>query len=184
MRLVGRTSPCAASCLYICLLFIRLRLRSQPEFATCTACPTLLCWATHAQGPECTLWHPDLLRNCDPGRSVQAAVHGLDRPQSSGGRHGDRRHRWLSRTARHGKCYSQRSHAWWCLSSSQPSCKSLRQQPALICKSGLSNAGAVAKRLDFPGSGEVDGFWNKGISACAVCDGAAPMFRRAQLPVH
>ena len=38
-------------------------------------------------------------------------------------------------------------------------------------------AGAVAKRLDFPGAGEVNGFWNKGISACAVCDGAAPMFR-------
>lgn len=42
----------------------------------------------------------------------------------------------------------------------------------------------MAKRLDFPGSGEVDGFWNKGISACAVCDGAAPMFRRARHPVH
>jgi len=44
-------------------------------------------------------------------------------------------------------------------------------------------AGAVARRLDFPGSGEVNGFWNKGISACAVCDGAAPMFRRKPLAV-
>ena len=44
-------------------------------------------------------------------------------------------------------------------------------------------AGAVAKRLDFPGSGEVGGFWNRGISACAVCDGAAPMFRKAPLAV-
>ncbi|KAK9834287.1 hypothetical protein WJX81_003903 [Elliptochloris bilobata] len=43
--------------------------------------------------------------------------------------------------------------------------------------------GAVARRLDFPGSGEVNGFWNKGISACAVCDGAAPMFRRKPLAV-
>lgn len=43
--------------------------------------------------------------------------------------------------------------------------------------------GAVAKRLDFKGSGEKDGFWNKGISACAVCDGAAPMFRRVPLAV-
>ncbi len=43
--------------------------------------------------------------------------------------------------------------------------------------------GAVAKKLDFPGSGEHGGFWNKGISACAVCDGAAPMFRNAPLAV-
>jgi len=41
----------------------------------------------------------------------------------------------------------------------------------------------VAKRLDFPGAGEVNGFWNKGVSACAVCDGAAPMFRRKPLAV-
>jgi thioredoxin reductase (NADPH) len=37
--------------------------------------------------------------------------------------------------------------------------------------------GAVAKKLTFPGSDEENGYWNKGISACAVCDGAAPMFR-------
>lgn len=40
------------------------------------------------------------------------------------------------------------------------------------------STGAVAKRLEFKGSNEgKDGYWNKGISACAVCDGAAPMFR-------
>jgi thioredoxin reductase (NADPH) len=44
--------------------------------------------------------------------------------------------------------------------------------------------GAVAKRMDFPGSGEgPGGFWNKGISACAVCDGAAPIFRNRHLAV-
>lgn len=43
--------------------------------------------------------------------------------------------------------------------------------------------GAVAKKLEFPGSGEGSGFWNKGISACAVCDGAAPMFRKKALAV-
>lgn len=43
--------------------------------------------------------------------------------------------------------------------------------------------GAVAKRLDFQGSGEKNGFWNKGISACAVCDGAAPIFRNKPLAV-
>ncbi|KAJ7944017.1 Thioredoxin reductase [Quillaja saponaria] len=44
--------------------------------------------------------------------------------------------------------------------------------------------GAVAKRLIFTGSGEApDGFWNRGISACAVCDGAAPIFRNKPLAV-
>jgi thioredoxin reductase (NADPH) len=44
--------------------------------------------------------------------------------------------------------------------------------------------GAVAKRLDFKGSADgEDGFWNKGISACAVCDGAAPIFRNKPLAV-
>lgn len=47
----------------------------------------------------------------------------------------------------------------------------------------LPAAGAVAKRLEFKGSGETGGYWNKGISACAVCDGAAPMFRRRPLAV-
>ncbi|OVA00695.1 Pyridine nucleotide-disulfide oxidoreductase [Macleaya cordata] len=40
--------------------------------------------------------------------------------------------------------------------------------------------GAVAKRLKFPGSEE---YWNRGISACAVCDGAAPIFRNKPLAV-
>ncbi|KAF3794470.1 Thioredoxin reductase 2 [Nymphaea thermarum] len=40
--------------------------------------------------------------------------------------------------------------------------------------------GAVAKRLHFPGAEE---FWNRGISACAVCDGAAPLFRNKPLAV-
>ncbi len=44
--------------------------------------------------------------------------------------------------------------------------------------------GAVAKRLEFPGAGEgPGGYWNKGISACAVCDGAAPIFRDRPLAV-
>ncbi|OIV92727.1 hypothetical protein TanjilG_00861 [Lupinus angustifolius] len=44
--------------------------------------------------------------------------------------------------------------------------------------------GAVAKRLPFVGSGDgPDGFWNRGISACAVCDGAAPIFRNKPLAV-
>mmetsp|Transcript_38692 Transcript_38692/g.109387 ORF Transcript_38692/g.109387 Transcript_38692/m.109387 type:complete len:339 (-) Transcript_38692:933-1949(-) len=48
----------------------------------------------------------------------------------------------------------------------------------------IISTGAVAKRLDFPGSHEGDnGYWNKGISACAVCDGAAPIFRNKPLAV-
>ncbi|PHT49719.1 Thioredoxin reductase 1 [Capsicum baccatum] len=44
--------------------------------------------------------------------------------------------------------------------------------------------GAVAKRLEFIGSGDgVNGYWNRGISACAVCDGAAPIFRNKPLAV-
>lgn len=38
--------------------------------------------------------------------------------------------------------------------------------------------GATAKRLAIPGE-EI--FWNKGISACAVCDGALPFFRNQVL---
>ncbi|MCE2983653.1 MAG: thioredoxin-disulfide reductase [Parachlamydia sp.] len=42
--------------------------------------------------------------------------------------------------------------------------------------------GATAKRLDIPGAGEGEGeFWQKGVTACAVCDGAAPIFRNKPL---
>jgi len=42
--------------------------------------------------------------------------------------------------------------------------------------------GAMAKRLDIPGT--MDGeYWNKGVSACAVCDGANPFFRDKPLYV-
>ncbi len=40
--------------------------------------------------------------------------------------------------------------------------------------------GATAKRLNLPHEAD---FWNKGISACAICDGAAPMFRGVELAV-
>lgn len=42
--------------------------------------------------------------------------------------------------------------------------------------------GASAKRLEVPGT--MDGqFWQKGVTACAVCDGAAPIFRQKDLYV-
>lgn len=40
--------------------------------------------------------------------------------------------------------------------------------------------GASAKRLDVPGTRDGE-FWQKGVTACAVCDGAAPIFRNKEL---
>lgn len=40
--------------------------------------------------------------------------------------------------------------------------------------------GATAKRMGAPGE---DAFWQKGVSACAVCDGALPLFRNKPLIV-
>lgn len=42
--------------------------------------------------------------------------------------------------------------------------------------------GATAKRLDVPGTRDGE-FWQKGVTACAVCDGAAPIFRNQDLYV-
>lgn len=42
--------------------------------------------------------------------------------------------------------------------------------------------GATAKRLDVPGARDGE-FWQKGVTACAVCDGAAPLFRNKDLYV-
>lgn len=42
------------------------------------------------------------------------------------------------------------------------------------------STGAVAKRLPLESEKQ---FWNKGISACAVCDGALPIFRNKELAV-
>ena len=40
--------------------------------------------------------------------------------------------------------------------------------------------GASANRLHLP---EEDRFWSRGVSACAICDGATPQFRREELAV-
>jgi thioredoxin reductase (NADPH) len=47
-------------------------------------------------------------------------------------------------------------------------------------KSVIVATGATAKTLNIPGSKE---FWQKGISACAVCDGALPIFRNKTIAV-
>ena len=45
--------------------------------------------------------------------------------------------------------------------------------------------GATAKRLDIPGAQDAaeDGYWQRGVSACAVCDGALPIFRNKPVVV-
>jgi thioredoxin reductase (NADPH) len=47
-------------------------------------------------------------------------------------------------------------------------------------KSLIVTTGATAKRMNLPGE---DCLWQKGISACAVCDGALPFFRNKILVV-
>lgn len=49
-----------------------------------------------------------------------------------------------------------------------------------LAESLIIATGATAKRLNLPGE---DVLWNKGISACAVCDGALPLFRNKPLVV-
>ncbi len=51
-----------------------------------------------------------------------------------------------------------------------------------LCDSLIIATGATAQRLDIEGGGE-DGFWQKGVTACAVCDGAMPIFRDKELYV-
>ncbi|KAJ3316663.1 thioredoxin-disulfide reductase [Blyttiomyces sp. JEL0837] len=45
---------------------------------------------------------------------------------------------------------------------------------AILCDSLVIATGATAKRMNIKGE---DVFWQSGISACAVCDGAVPIFR-------
>jgi thioredoxin reductase (NADPH) len=42
--------------------------------------------------------------------------------------------------------------------------------------------GATAKRMDIPGTADGQ-YWQRGVSACAVCDGALPLFRNQPLMV-
>lgn len=49
-----------------------------------------------------------------------------------------------------------------------------------LARSIIVATGAYANKLTFPGS---ETFWNAGISACAVCDGAAPIFRKKPIAV-
>lgn len=48
------------------------------------------------------------------------------------------------------------------------------------CDACIIATGASAKRLSIPGAGDNE-FWQKGVTACAVCDGASPIFRDKDL---
>ena len=51
----------------------------------------------------------------------------------------------------------------------------------LLAKSLIIATGATAKRMDIAGE---DNYWQKGISACAVCDGALPIFRNQSRNIY
>lgn len=53
-------------------------------------------------------------------------------------------------------------------------------QTKLYAHSIIISTGATAKRLDIPGTRDNE-FWQRGVSACAVCDGAIPIFRDKDL---
>lgn len=50
----------------------------------------------------------------------------------------------------------------------------------VLAKTLIISTGATAKRLDIPGTRDTE-YWQKGVSACAVCDGALPIFRNKPL---
>jgi thioredoxin reductase (NADPH) len=55
-------------------------------------------------------------------------------------------------------------------------------QTEVYAESVIIATGATAQRLDVPGTREGE-FWQKGVTACAVCDGAMPIFRNKDLYV-
>ncbi|MFZ0565864.1 MAG: thioredoxin-disulfide reductase [Chlamydiales bacterium] len=60
--------------------------------------------------------------------------------------------------------------------------KIMGKKTECTCDALIISTGATAKRLDIAGAGE-DGFWQKGVTACAICDGAMPIFRGKELYV-
>jgi len=53
-------------------------------------------------------------------------------------------------------------------------------QTQMLANAIIIATGATAKRLDVEGTRDGE-FWQKGVTACAVCDGAAPIFRNKPL---
>lgn len=55
-----------------------------------------------------------------------------------------------------------------------------KAEPTDTCDSLIIATGASARRMNLPGN---EAYWQNGISACAVCDGAVPIFRNKPLAV-
>ncbi|MBF8262578.1 MAG: thioredoxin reductase [Parachlamydiales bacterium] len=53
-------------------------------------------------------------------------------------------------------------------------------QNQMLADAIIIATGATAKRMDIEGTRDGE-FWQKGVTACAVCDGAAPIFRNKPL---
>lgn len=53
---------------------------------------------------------------------------------------------------------------------------------SILAEAVIIATGATAKRLNVPGTRDGE-FWQKGVSACAVCDGAIPIFKDKKLYV-
>ena len=64
--------------------------------------------------------------------------------------------------------------------SKKPFVLTLESEEKIEAKSVIVATGATAKVLNIPGSKQ---YWQKGISACAVCDGALPIFRNKTIAV-
>ncbi len=58
--------------------------------------------------------------------------------------------------------------------------KLVSDEQEMEAKALIIATGATAKRDDIPGTRDNE-LWQKGVSACAVCDGALPMFRNKQM---
>lgn len=63
---------------------------------------------------------------------------------------------------------------------SSPSFKVIGSKNSFETHSIIIATGATAKRLAVPGTNDGE-FWQKGVTACAVCDGAMPIFRDKDL---
>ncbi|ORY84443.1 thioredoxin reductase [Protomyces lactucae-debilis] len=55
-----------------------------------------------------------------------------------------------------------------------------KSEPTDTCDALIIATGASARRMNLPGE---ETYWQNGISACAVCDGAVPIFRNKPLAV-
>jgi len=59
-------------------------------------------------------------------------------------------------------------------------CEYEEEEKPVMATTVIIATGATAKRMHVPGE---DKYWQKGVSACAVCDGALPIFRNKPLAV-